>query len=235
MVPGSPERRIDWAPDGRLDVENQPDARLAQPLSGLYWQIDRLGAQPRWRWRARARCGIRLCACPPPQRLSGAGLQPAADADARGHDCWSCASVQLPDDDAPPLRLVVAADEALIAEPMAALPACCSSLARWRWRWPVGRRGAATATGAAPVKALRGAWRPCAGQAARLEGDLPQELKPWSPSSTMRWRRTPTWCSAPAPRPATWRMPCNTRRWTILANADGRDTPLARLVQEQVA
>ena len=37
---------IDWAPDGRLDVENQPDARLAQPLSGLYWQIDRLGAQP---------------------------------------------------------------------------------------------------------------------------------------------------------------------------------------------
>ena len=37
---------IDSLPGGREREEHQPDARLQQPLSGLYWQIDRLGANP---------------------------------------------------------------------------------------------------------------------------------------------------------------------------------------------
>ena len=35
---------VDWAPDGRVSLAPMgTDARLGQPLSGLYWQIDRLG------------------------------------------------------------------------------------------------------------------------------------------------------------------------------------------------
>ena len=38
---------VDWGPDARVRLAPMAgDARLNQPLSGLYWQIDRLGPQP---------------------------------------------------------------------------------------------------------------------------------------------------------------------------------------------
>ena len=38
---------VDWGPDARVRLAPMAgDARLNRPLSGLYWQIDRLGPQP---------------------------------------------------------------------------------------------------------------------------------------------------------------------------------------------
>ena len=40
---------VDWVPPGHVTISPMAaDPRLAQPLSGLYWQIDQLGAAPSW-------------------------------------------------------------------------------------------------------------------------------------------------------------------------------------------
>lgn len=58
---------VNVAPDGALSVTPLSDPRLGQPLSGLYWQIDRLDDQGRTVMpgpRARGRCGTRRWPCP---------------------------------------------------------------------------------------------------------------------------------------------------------------------------
>ena len=172
---------IDWAPDGRLDVENQPDARLAQPLSGLYWQIDRLGAQPQVALaRSRSLWDQTLCLPAAPSAYPAQGHSLLRMADARGRALLVVArTVQLPDEGAPPLRLAVAADEALIAEPMA----------RFTRLLLIALGALALALALAVVLQLQLALRPLrllrerlaavrAGQAARLEGRFAQELEP---------------------------------------------------------
>ena len=111
---------IDSLPGGRVRVEHQPDARLQQPLSGLYWQIDRLGANPQ-PGLARSRSlwdQVLHVPVPAPERAEQ-GHQVLSLSGAEGHTLLAVVrTLQLPEDDAPPLRLVVAGDEALLAEPL---------------------------------------------------------------------------------------------------------------------
>ncbi len=229
---------IDWAPDGRLDVENQPDARLAQPLSGLYWQIDRLGAQPQVAL-ARSRSlwdqTLRLPAAPSAYPAQGHSLLRMAD--ARGRALLVVArTVQLPDEGAPPLRLAVAADEALIAEPMA----------RFTRLLLIALGALALALALAVVLQLQLALRPLrllrerlaavrAGQAARLEGRFAQELEPLVAEFNHVLAENADMVQRARTQAGNLAHAVHTPL-TILANAaDGQATPLARLVQEQVA
>lgn len=131
---------VDWGSDGQLSISPlTADPRWSQPLSGLYWQIDRLGslAQPALE-RSRSlwdqTLALPLTPLPPympapapPPQLPLSSMPPAPPLgrklqrlhDAQGHSLLVVArTLQLPDDSAPPLRLIVAGDEALLAEPL---------------------------------------------------------------------------------------------------------------------
>ncbi len=176
---------IDWV-DGRLRVPHQgTDGLFEQPLSGLYWQIQRLpeaaGADtsaPLARSRSLWDETLHLPAITGPYPAQGyRRLQLRG---AEGHTLLAVArTLQLPDDDAPPLRLVVAGDEALLAEP----------LQRFTHQLLValGLLGAGLALAAAlqlqlllrPLRQLRrGLAALRGGQAQQLEGQYPQELQP---------------------------------------------------------
>ena len=112
---------VDWVPPGRISVSAMAaDPRLVQPLSGLYWQIDQLGTAPQ-AGVARSRSlwdqVLRLPEVPPSYPASGYSVVTLRD--AQGHELLAVARpLQLPEDDAPPLRLVVAGDKTLLAEPL---------------------------------------------------------------------------------------------------------------------
>lgn len=93
------------------------DARLQQPLSGLYWQLDRLGPRPQPALaRSRSLWDQRLELAHP---LSVAGPHWLDSRDAQGHALLLVTRpLLLPEDAAPPLVLGVAADQALLAEPL---------------------------------------------------------------------------------------------------------------------
>lgn len=105
---------LDWSSDGQLSITPLAgDPRWNQPLSGLYWQIDRLGPEPQQALERSRSLWDQVLPLPAPaqvfERLH----------DAQGRSMWVATRVlELPDDSAPPLRLVVAADEALLAEPL---------------------------------------------------------------------------------------------------------------------
>lgn len=217
---------VNSLPGGRIEVGMAVgDPRLSQPLSGLYWQIDRLAGeagttaaagQLRSRslwdqtldWRQfRADTGS------PGAHHEDTALRTGTLPDGQGHQLVAVARpLQLPESDAPPLRLIVAADSVLLAEPMqrftTMLIAALGTLAA----------GLALAV----VLQLRLALRPLqwlrkglsdvrTGATPRLEGHFPASSSPWCRSSTMCSASMPTWCSARAPRPATWPMPSTHR------------------------
>lgn len=113
---------VDWdEASARLRVASpSADARLDQPLSGLYWQIDRLGAAPQAALaRSRSLWDRTLELPPAPQQYPAQGWALLHLTDDQGHALLAVARpLQLPEEGAPPLRLVVAGDEALIAEPL---------------------------------------------------------------------------------------------------------------------
>ena len=212
---------IDSLPGGRVRVEHQPDARLQQPLSGLYWQIDRLGANPQ--------PGLARSRSLWDQVLSLSG--------AEGHTLLAVVrTLQLPEDDAPPLRLVVAGDEALIAEPLQ------------RFTRLLGMALAILALGLAlaVVLQLHLALRPLhllrtrlaavrAGQAAQLAGQFPQELQPLVAEFNHVLRENADMVQRARTQAGNLAHAVNTPL-TILANAAAQDPgPLAQLVSEQVA
>ena len=107
--------------DGAVEVAPMAgDPRLARPLSGLYWQVDRQGPHPQAGVaRSRSLWDQVLRLPPAPGELPGAGYQVLRWRDAQGHALLAVArTMQLPENAAPPLRLAVAGDEALIAEPI---------------------------------------------------------------------------------------------------------------------
>ncbi|MFZ1501481.1 MAG: ATP-binding protein, partial [Giesbergeria sp.] len=112
---------VDWNSPGSGSVSPMAaDPRLAQPLSGLYWQIDQLGPAPQ-AGVARSRSlwdqVLRLPDAPKSYPAIGYSVLPLQD--AQGHTLLAVArTLQLPEDDAPLLRLVVAGDKALLAEPL---------------------------------------------------------------------------------------------------------------------
>jgi CheY-like chemotaxis protein len=109
--------------DARQGVTVAPmagDARLEQPLSGLYWQVDEGGARPRAAVaRSRSLWDQALSLPPPPAQYPAAGYGVLHLQDAQGHALLAVARpLQLPEQAAPPLRVVVAGDRALLAEPL---------------------------------------------------------------------------------------------------------------------
>ena len=112
---------VDWTPDKGVTVAPMAgDARLEQPLSGLYWQVDEGGARPRAAVaRSRSLWDQALSLPPPPAQYPAAGYGVLHLQDAQGHALLAVARpLQLPEQAAPPLRVVVAGDRALLAEPL---------------------------------------------------------------------------------------------------------------------
>ena len=173
---------VDAQPDGRIRVAPLAgDARLEQPLSGLYWQIDTLGEHPRAAVaRSRSLWDQTLTLPPSPAQYPAAGYRVLHLRDAQGHALLAVARpLELPEQAAPPLRLVVAGDEALIAEPLQRftrlLLAALAMLAL----------GLALAVvlqlqlALRPLKLLRQRLAAVhGGEAAQLTGRFPQELEP---------------------------------------------------------
>lgn len=174
---------LDWEPGKGVTLEAAAgfDARMSQPLSGLYWQVDRLGAEPRaGLLRSRSLWDQTLVLPPLPEGYPAQGHRVLVLPDAQGHELIAVArTLELPEDEAPPLRLVVAADQKLIAEPigrftrlllvaLAVLGAGLLGAVALQLQLasrPLGRMRRSLA-------AVRG------GQAARIEGDYPLELQP---------------------------------------------------------
>lgn len=173
---------VDWTPAGQVRVGPMAaDARLQQPLSGLYWQIEAPGQRPpAVVARSRSLWDQVLQLPPAPADYPARGWRVLHLRDAQGHALLAVARVvELPEEGAPRLRLVVAADTALIAEPIQRFTRLLLSA--------LGLLAAGLVL--AVVLQLQLALRPLgllrrrlaavrAGQASRLEGRFPQELEP---------------------------------------------------------
>ncbi len=230
---------VDWGSDGRVQVAAMAaDPRWSQPLAGLYWQIDRLGAQPQTaveRSRSLWDQALQLPAAPAAYPLQGHSVLGLHD--VQGHPLLAVArTLQLPDDAAPPLRLVVAGDKALLAEP----------LQRFTHLLLIALLMLAAGLALAVALQLQLALRPLkvlhrrlgavrSGTAVQLTGSFPQELQPLvgefnhvlSENAAMVQRaRTQAGNLAHAVHTPL----------SILANAAAPDdSALAQLVREQVA
>jgi len=116
---------VDWEPGGKISIGPMAaDARLEQPLSGLYWQIDELdpkvGKAPRAAVaRSRSLWDQVLTMPPPPTHYPEQGYRVLQLRDNQGGALLAVVRpLELPEENAPRLRLVVAADTSLIAEPL---------------------------------------------------------------------------------------------------------------------
>ena len=230
---------VDWVPPGKVSVGPMAaDPRLAQALSGLYWQIDRLGTAPQ-AGVARSRSlwdqVLRLPNTPQPYPASGYNV--LALHDAQGHELLAVTrTLQLPEDDAPALRLVVAGDKALLAEP----------LQRFTQMLLMALGMLALGLGMAVVVQLQLALRPLqllrarlvavrSGAAAQLEGSFPQELQPLVNEFNHVLLENADMVQRARTQAGNLAHAVHTPL-SILANAAAQeDTPLALLVQDQVA
>ncbi len=230
---------VDWDPPGSVGVGPMAaDPRLAQPLSGLYWQIDRLGAAPQ-AGVARSRSlwdqVLRLPDAPKSYPASGHSVLRLND--AQGHELLGVArTLQLPEDDAPLLRLVVAADTALLAEP----------LQRFTQMLLMALGMLALGLALAVAVQLQLALRPLkllrvrlasvrSGAVAKLEGTFPQELQPLVNEFNHVLQENADIVQRARTQAGNLAHAVHTPL-SILANAAASEhTPLARLVQEQVA
>lgn len=230
---------VDWVPPGRVTISPMAaDPRLAQPLSGLYWQIDRLGAAPQVavaRSRSLWDQVLRLPDAPASYPASGYSVLPLQD--AQGHTLLAVArTLQLPEDDAPLLRLVVAGDKALLAEP----------LQRFTRMLLITLGLLALGLALAVAVQLQLALRPLgllrarlaavrSGGAAQLEGNFPQELQPLVNEFNYVLRENADMVQRARTQAGNLAHAVHTPL-SILANAAAQEhSPLALLVQDQVA
>ena len=230
---------VDWGPPGSVSVHPMAaDPRLAQPLSGLYWQIDRLGTAPE-EGVARSRSlwdqVLHLPVAPKSYPASGHTVLQLQD--AQGHALLAVArTLQLPEDDAPLLRLVVAGDTALLAEP----------LQRFTHMLLIALGLLALVLAVAVAVELQMALRPLqllrarlaavrSGAAGQLEGRFPQELQPLVNEFNHVLRENADMVQRARTQAGNLAHAVHTPL-SILANAAVQEqTPLALLVQEQVA
>lgn len=218
------------------------DARLNAPLSGLYWQVDLLPEQ------GPAQLGVlrsrslwdqvlalpRDTAFPGTTRSGHAVLQLR---DSQNHQLVAVSRpLQLPEAEAPLLRLTVAADQALMAEPVqrftTMLLAALGTLALGL----VVAVAVQLQLALQPLDLLRQRLATVrTGEATQLDGQFPDELQPLinefnhvlgANADIVQRARTQAGNLAHAVHTPL----------SILGNAAAQDdTPLARLVQEQVA
>lgn len=218
------------------------DARLSTPLSGLYWQIDVLPEQgPAQLAAARSRSlWDQDLALPMDKGFPGTtrnGYAVLQLHDAQNHTLLAVSRpLQLPEAQAPLLRLTVAADQALVAEPVqrftTMLLAALGVLA-------VGLLTAVAVQlqlALRPMDVLRQRLATVrTGKATRLEGQFPNELQPLvnefnhvllANADIVQRARTQAGNLAHAVHTPL----------SILGNAAAQeDSALAHLVQEQVA
>ena len=230
---------VDWdAARQQPRVAALSDVRLQRPLSGLYWQIDRLGPGPQAALaRSRSLWDQQLQLPAAPLEYPARGHRVLRLAGAPGQTLLAVArTLQLPDADAPLLRLVVAGDEALLAEPLQRftrlLLAALSMLAL----------GLALAV----ALQLQLALRPLAllrerladvrgGRAARLQGPFPRELAPLVDEFNHVLAENAGMVQRARTQAGDLAHAVHTPL-TVLANTAAQDgSALAQLVREQVA
>ncbi|HEY9270732.1 sensor histidine kinase [Achromobacter sp.] len=227
---------VNVAPDGRLVVSPPlSDPRLEQPLSGLYWQIDRLDEQGRpvavGAARSRSLWDQVLAL---PAADSADGVYEIAGPEKHSLTALT-RTLEPAETEAAPLRLIVAADSQVLAEP----------IGRFNHMLLISLGAlAAGLTVAAVVQVVVG-LRPLArlrrqlakqhgGASVRIEGSFPSEIQPLVDdfnrvldvnADMVQRARTQAGNLAHAVKTPL----------TILGNAAAReDGPLAALVQEQV-
>ncbi|MCL1961907.1 MAG: sensor histidine kinase [Desulfovibrionaceae bacterium] len=216
------------------------DPALDEPLSGMYWQVDLLQARPGQAPVARSRSlwdqALDLSAPLRRQTAPTGGFDVLHLRDDQGHDLLAVTRIlQLPEDDAPPLRLTVAADQALLAEPIRhftrmllltlGVLACVLAVAVFiQLRLALG-----------PFDLLRKrlvAVRQ--GTAARLEGRFPREVQPLVDELNHGLGVNADMVQRARTQAGNLAHAVNTPL-SIMGNAAaGEDSPLARLVREQV-
>ena len=230
---------VDWQPGGRVSVSHPgADGRMEQPLSGLYWQIDRLGDQPQAAVaRSRSLWDQRLTLPAAPNAFPVQGHGTLQLHDAQGHTLLAVArTLQLPEDDAPPLRLVVAGDQALLAEPLKSFTRMLSLALVMLGLGLAAAVALQLQLTLRPLKLLRqrlAAVR--GGSAAQLAGPFPQELEPLVAEFNHVLLENASMVQSARTQAGNLAHAVHTPR-SILANAAAQEgTPLAQLVQEQVA
>lgn len=173
---------VDWSSDGQPQVTlASADERFNRPLSGLYWQVDTLGEAARAASvRSRSLWDQALGLPAESARYPRQGQRFLRLTGAQGEQLLAVVRVvQLPEDDAPPLRLTVAGDTRLLAEPLQHFTRLLlASLAML-----------ALALALAVVVQLQLALRPLkllhqrlvavrSGSATQLSGEFPREIEP---------------------------------------------------------
>ncbi|MGV2897245.1 sensor histidine kinase [Achromobacter sp. AGC78] len=228
--------------DGR-PVVSPPlsDPRLEQPLSGLYWQVDRLadGARPAAIGVARSRSlWDQTLPVPAPSALHAteSGDQTYDTTGPAGRELTALARTLKPaEEDAAPLRLVVAADRRVLAEPIGRFN---GMLAMALGALAVGLTAAAVVqvvVGLRPLARLRQQLARQNAGSTRIDGRYPSEIQPLVDdfnqvlamnAEIVQRARTQAGNLAHAVKTPL----------TILANAASREASVpAALVNEQVA
>ncbi|AVP56369.1 sensor histidine kinase [Pulveribacter suum] len=227
---------IDW--DGSVRVAPLADGRLAQPLSGLYWQIDRLGSAPQPALARSRSLWDQVLALPGvPAGYPARGYRVLQLPGPQGQALVAVArTLQLPDEDAPLLRLVVAGDEALLAEPLQRftrlLLAALSMLAL----------GLALAVALQlhlalhPLALLRQRLADVrSGRADRLQGPFAQELAPLVDEFNHVLAENADMVQRARTQAGNLAHAVHTPLSVLANSAAQDDSALARLVREQVA
>ncbi|MGE0876730.1 MAG: sensor histidine kinase [Burkholderiales bacterium] len=229
---------VDWTPGGPTVNSRPADPRLEKPLSGLYWQIDRLGDDPQAGVARSRSLWDQVLQLPAASTDDPApGHRVLALRDAQGHELMAVTrTLQLPEDDAPRLRLVAAADRTLIAEP----------IQRFTRLLLISLGLLAAGLAMAVAVQLQLALRPLAllrrglaaargGEATELQGRFPLELQPLVSEFNHVLAANAEMVQRARTEAGNLAHAVNTPL-TILANAAAQtDEPLARLVREQVA
>lgn len=185
---------VNWSPEhGVLVHAAASDPRLSLPLSGLYWQIDQLGQPgqadhagqaghvPRLAVaRSRSLWDQVLPAIPVVARAAGQGDQVLHLQDGRGRLLLAVVrTLQLPDAGAPPLRLVMAGDEDLLAEPLGRFSRMLALALGVLTLGLIAGVAVQLQLSLRPLRRLRQSLVAVhEGHAAELSGNFPQELQP---------------------------------------------------------
>jgi len=165
----------------RLDARTLSDPRWEKPYSGLYWQLDRIGADGQVRagvLRSRSLWDVQLALAP--DALADGGLHTHEHGGPRGETLRVLERPLRFDDAAPERwRLAVAADTAGVAGALAQFNGVlAASLAALGVLLALAAL-AQVRVGLSPLAQLqRQLQRVRAGDAQRLEGEFPDELQP---------------------------------------------------------